>query len=249
MREKIEKLPIENIVPNRSQPRLDFYDESIKGLAESIRENGLLQPVSVRKMDDHYELIAGERRLRACQMLGREEIEAIIYEMSDEKSANLALVENLQREDLNAVEQAMAMKHIMEHEHLTQNELAARLGYRQSTVANKIRLLKLPEYIKHAVSTGEITERHARALLKVDEQKLRDVFDVIVERGYNVSRTEEYIEALGARKHRKGVSANVKIGVNTIKQSYELCRASGLDADMKVTEYDDEVKIVIRMKK
>ncbi|MBR3006440.1 MAG: ParB/RepB/Spo0J family partition protein, partial [Erysipelotrichaceae bacterium] len=170
-------------------------------------------------------------------------------ESSDEESANLALIENLQREDLNAIEQAMAMRRIMSSEGLTQNELAKRLGYRQSTVANKLRLLKLPEYIKQAISHGTITERHARALLNVPEDKLEEVYLTITNRQYNVSKTEEYIRELTQTHHSKGVSNNLKIGVNTIKEAYELCKKSGIDADLKVTEYDDNVKIVIRMKK
>ncbi|MBQ1478254.1 MAG: nucleoid occlusion protein, partial [Erysipelotrichaceae bacterium] len=122
-------------------------------------------------------------------------------------------------------------------------------GYRQSTVANKLRLLRLPDYVKKGLSEGKITERHARALLKVDESRLEEVYDTITKRGYNVSKTEEYIEALSATSHRKGVSANLRIGINTIRQAYDLCRTSGIDADMQVTEYEDNVKIVIRMKK
>ena len=246
---EVERIRCDKIVPNRSQPRLDFYDDSIEGLAESIKANGLLQPITVRKIDDHYELIAGERRYRACVKNGMEEIDAIVLDKSDEESARLALIENLQREDLNAVEQAMAMRLIMEDEGLTQTELAERLGYRQSTVANKLRLLRLPDYVKKGLSEGKITERHARALLKVDESRLEEVYDTITKRGYNVSKTEEYIEALSATSHRKGVSANLRIGINTIRQAYDLCRTSGIDADMQVTEYEDNVKIVIRMKK
>ena len=169
MKKEIVRIKLNKIIPNKNQPRLDFYDDSIKGLAESIKQNGLLQPVTVRKNGDKYELIAGERRYRASLLNGASDIEAIIMESSDEESANLALIENLQREDLNAIEQAMAMRRIMSSEGLTQNELAKRLGYRQSTVANKLRLLKLPEYIKQAISHGTITERHARALLNVPE--------------------------------------------------------------------------------
>ena len=222
MKKEIVRIKLNKIIPNKNQPRLDFYDDSIKGLAESIKQNGLLQPVTVR---------------------------AIIMESSDEESANLALIENLQREDLNAIEQAMAMRRIMSSEGLTQNELAKRLGYRQSTVANKLRLLKLPEYIKQAISHGTITERHARALLNVPEDKLEEVYLTITNRQYNVSKTEEYIRELTQTHHSKGVSNNLKIGVNTIKEAYELCKKSGIDADLKVTEYDDNVKIVIRMKK
>ena len=247
---EVIKIKTELIIPNRSQPRLDFFDESLKGLAESIKANGLLQPITVRKIDDKYELIAGERRYRACLLNGEEEIEAIILDKSDEESANLALVENLQREDLNAIEQAMAMKHIMEHEKLTQNELAQRLGYKQSTVANKLRLLKLPEYIKHGISDGSITERHARALLKVDKDILEDVYMTIINKKYNVSKTEEYISALNETNiHRKGVSNNLQIGINTIKQAYDLCKNSGIDADYNLTEYEDIIKITIKLVK
>lgn len=249
MREVI-KIKTNLIDPNRNQPRLEFFDESLEGLAESIRENGLLQPITVRKINDRYELIAGERRFRACLLNGYEEIDAIVLEKSDEESANLALVENLQREDLNAIEQAKAMKHIMEYEHLTQTELAKRLGYKQSTIANKIRLLQLPEYIKHGISDGSITERHARALLKVERDKLEDVYLTIINRKYNVSKTEEYINALNeTSSHRKGVSSNLQIGINTIKQAYDLCRNSGIDADYNVTEYDDTIKITIKLVK
>jgi len=249
MKKEIVRIKLNKIIPNKNQPRLDFYDDSIKGLAESIKQNGLLQPITVRKNGDKFELIAGERRYRASLLNGASDIEAIIMESTDDESANLALVENLQREDLNAIEQAMAMRRIMTAEGLTQNELAQRLGYRQSTVANKLRLLKLPEYIKQAISHGTITERHARALLNVPEDKLEEVYLTITNRQYNVSKTEEYIRELTEKHHSKGVSGNLQIGVNTIKEAYELCRKSGIDADLKVTEYDDNVKIVIRMKK
>ena len=126
---------------------------------------------------------------------------------------------------------------------------AERLGYKQSTVANKLRLLKLPDYIKKAISTGTITERHARALLNVPEEKLEEVYLTIVNRKYNVSKTEEYIKELTEAHKRKGVSSNLRIGVNTIREAYELCKRSGIDSDMQVTEYEDNVKIVIRMKK
>ena len=127
--------------------------------------------------------------------------------------------------------------------------MADRLGYRQSTVANKLRLLKLPEYIKKAISQDVITERHARALLNVPSDQLREIYDTIVKRNYTVSKTEEYVRELGAKHKRKGVSNNLKIGINTIKQAYELCKKSGIDSDINVTEYEDNVKIVIRMKK
>lgn len=248
MREVIE-IAIDDIVPNRAQPRLDFNDESLDSLALSIKENGLLQPITVRKIADKYELIAGERRLRACKLNGQESISAIVLDCDDQASGNLALIENIQREDLNVLDQAKAMVYLMKYNHLTQQELAKQLGYKQSTVANKIRLLKLPDYILDALSKNIITERHARALLSVDEDRLKEVFDVIVSRGYNVSKTEEYIKKLGIKQHSKGVSSNVRIGINTFKETYELCKKSGIDADLKISEYDDRVKLVITLKK
>ena len=250
MRE-VNILNINENKPNRSQPRLDFDDESIKALSSSIKENGLIHPIVVRKMDDGYEIIAGERRFRASSMLGKDTIEAIIIDSDDNESANLALIENMQREDLSAIEEALAIEKIMKTNHITQFEIAKKLGYKQSTIANKLRLLKLPDYIKLAVSRNEITERHARALLKVPEDKLEEVFNTIVERGYNVRKTEEYIKALNDKDKNKvkAVSASVRLGINTIKQSYDLCRKTGLDADYQVTEYEDEVKVTIRFKK
>ena len=247
---EIVNIDIDKIVPNKSQPRLEFYDDTVKSLALSIKENGLLQPISVRKLDDKYELIAGERRYRACLYNGDKQIRAIIYDMSDEESATLSLIENIQRENLNAIEQAMAMARIMKNEEITQNELADRLGYKQSTVANKLRLLKLPDYVKNALSHGQISERHARALLKVPEDRLKEVFNTIIERDYNVSKTEEYIkELLETNKHSLGISSNVQIGINTINKAYDMVKKSGIDADYQVTEYGDNVKITIRFKK
>lgn len=246
---EIVKIKIDKIVPNKSQPRLEFYDDSIKGLADSIKENGLLQPISVRKVGSKYELIAGERRFRACQLIGRKEIEAIIYDKSDEESAKLALVENIQREDLNAIEQALAMQRIMRQERLTQEELAELLGYKQSTVANKVRLLKLPDYIKNAVSHGQISERHARAMINVPEEQLEEVFMTVTNRKYNVAKTEEYIREIMNRKKNRGVSHNVQIALNTFKQAYDMCRKAGVDCDFNTTDYDDNLKITIRIKK
>jgi len=246
---EIVKIKVDKIVPNKAQPRLDFYDESIQGLADSIAENGLLQPISVRKVNNKYELIAGERRYRACLLNGLKEVDAIVYELNDDQSAKLALIENIQREDLNAIEQALAMKRIMASENLTQDELAERLGYKQSTVANKIRLLKLPEYVKNAISRGMITERHARALLKVPEERLEEVFMTITNRKYNVSKTEEYISSLLEKKKSKGISGSAQLALNTFKQAYDMCRKAGIDADFQTTDYEDSLKITIKIKK
>lgn len=246
---EVVKININRIIPNKSQPRLEFYDESIEGLAESIKENGLLQPISVRRNGENYELIAGERRFRAHQLIGKEEIDAIVLDKNDDESAKLALIENIQRENLNAIETAMAMKKIMDDEDLTQDELASRLGYKQSTVANKLRLLKLPDYIKNAVSHGVITERHARAMLKVPTDRLEEVYGVISERKYNVAKTEEYIKNLFENKKIKGVGGSALIALNTFKKDYEMCKKMGFDVDLNTTEYEDYIKVTIKIKK
>lgn len=246
---EVVKIQLSKIKPNKNQPRLEFDDDSIEGLATSIKEAGLLQPITVRKVKNGYELIAGERRYRACLLNGQKTIDAIVLEKDDDESANLALIENIQREDLNAIEQAMAMQRLMNQEDITQNELAKKLGYKQSTVANKIRLLKLPDYIKQAIADGLITERHARALLKVKKENLKEVFDVVIKKRYTVSKTEEYIKALTNKTRNRGIGANAKVGINTIEKAFDLCKKSGIDADMFVTEYQDEIKITIKIKK
>jgi len=246
---EIVKIELKKIKPNINQPRLDFNDESIKGLASSIKEAGLLQPITVRKCKSGYELIAGERRYRACLLNKMKEIDAIVLDKSDDESANLALIENMQREDLNAIEQAMAIQKLMRIEDLTQSELAQRLGYRQSTVANKIRLLKLPDYVKNGISEGVITERHARALLKVKPDHLKEAYDQIVEKNYTVSKTEEYVRSLNEKSKTRGISGNVKIGLNTFEEAFKMCKNLGLDGEYYVTEYENDVKITIKFKK
>ncbi len=248
---EIREIDIEKIIPNRNQPRLEFSEDSIKYLADSIMENGLIQPITVRPYRDRYEIIAGERRYRAYKTLGYETIPAIIADKDDNESANLALIENTQRENLNAIEEALAILKMMETQKKTQIEIARELGYNQSTVANKLRLLKLPEYIRDAIAGGEITERHGRALLNVDPDKQKDAFETIVRRGYNVKKTEEYLKALKTKdeRHFKPVSSSVKLGINTLKDAYELCRQSGLDVSWNETDYQNEVKVTIRFNK
>ena len=248
---EIVRLKIKDIENESSVKRLDFYDESIIRLAESIKNDGLLTPITVyRKDNGKYELVMGERRLRASKYLEYEEIDAIVLsEKNKEESSRLALIENLQRQDLNAIDVARGMQKIMDEENITQAELARRLGYKQSTVANKIGLLRLPEDGQKAIIDGTITERHARALLKVDEDKIEDVFLVIVNRKYNVAKSEEYIKSLGNKSHIKGVGASAAIALNTFKKTYEDCKKVGIDIDLNTREYDDYVKIEIKIKK
>ena len=168
--EKIEQVNIELIKPNKYQPRTVFSEEKIEELARTIHTHGVIQPIVIRKCGDwNYEIIAGERRYRAMKKLGWSEVPAIIRELDDKETASIALIENLQREELTAIEEAYAYEKLLELHALTQEALAQRLGKGQSTVANKLRLLKLPEEIKNAILTKEISERHARALIPVKD--------------------------------------------------------------------------------
>ena len=248
---EIINLKLDDIVYNKSDERPDFYDESIERLASSIKNDGLLSPITVCKREDgKYDLLFGERRYKAYKLLEYEQIEAIVVDSNDTKEANkLALIENLQRQDVNAIDVALGMKQIMDDENISQAELAKRLGYKQSTVANKIRLLKLPEYVQNAVRQGILSERHARALLKVDEDKLEDVYLVIINRKYNVAKTEDYIKTLSKQSHIKAVGASAQIALNTFKKTFENCKRASVDLDFNTREYEDYIKIEIKIKK
>lgn len=249
---KVEEIMIEQIYPNRNQPRLSFYDNSLDELAKSIKESGLIQPITLRTIGiDKYEIIAGERRFRAFKKLGLKTIPAIILDKNEKESADLALIENIQREELSAIEEAKAIEHILKTHKMTQSKLAKRLGYQQSTLANKLRLLKLPNSIKEDIANKKLSERHARALLKLTSSEQLEIAKLILDKGLTVKETEDYIKNYKERHltHNKGVTSNIKIGINTIKQAYELCAKSGLDVSLNVVEYDKDVKLVIRFRK
>lgn len=165
--DEVKHIPVNNIIPSPYQPRTVFDDERIDELCQTIRTHGVIQPIVVRVRNNTFELIAGERRLRAVKKLGMDTIPAIIREFNDSQAASIALIENLQREGLTAIEEASAYQQLMEMHHLTQESLAQRLGKSQSTIANKIRLLNLSEPVKQALMDRSITERHARALLSL----------------------------------------------------------------------------------
>lgn len=243
-------LPIETIVPNPYQPRSTFNDEKILELAHSIKENGLIQPILVRQVDDHYEIIAGERRYRAMMSIGYTAVPVVLSEANDSKSATLALIENIQREDLNVVEEAIALKEILKTQNLTQKELAIQIGKSQSSIANKIRLLELPENVLGALATKTITERHARAMIGMDVEKTNDVLDKVIKDKLNVKQTETLIDKPKKRKPMtKGFSQNIQIGINTIKQAVGMVEKLGMSIDQKVDETEDEVIVTITFKK
>ena len=171
---QILNVPIEDIIPNRFQPRLNFDESSLQELASSIKEHGIIQPLVLRRLGDKYEIIAGERRYKASKIAGLTTVPAIISEMDDKKSAEVAIVENVQRKDLSAIEEAKSYKSLLDKGYLTQEELAKKMGLSQSAISNKLRLLSLSENVQNALMEGKISERHARSLLQVDSFEEQD---------------------------------------------------------------------------
>lgn len=256
--DEIHKLPISSIVPNRFQPRSIFDNEKIEELALTIETHGIIQPIVVREIHDgQFEIIAGERRYRAISKLGWDKIPAIINNLSDTETASVALIENLQREELSPIEEAVAYSKLIELHQLTQEGLANRLGIGQSTVANKIRLLKLPQVVQNAVMQKAITERHARSLIPLkDPEKQAKLVEEIIDKGLNVKQTEERVNKLLSadedkkpRAIRKAFSKDMRIAVNTIRQSMSMVKDNGINLDSEETEFDDFYQITIRIPK
>jgi ParB family chromosome partitioning protein len=255
--EEIKKIPIDHIVPNRFQPRTIFDEEKIEELARTIHIHGIIQPIVVREFAiDQYEIIAGERRFRAMKKLGWTEAPAIIKNLSDTETASVALIENLQREELSPIEEAMAYGKLLELHNLTQEALAQRLGKGQSTVANKLRLLKLPQPIQEALLNKIITERHARALIPLKEpEKQVALLAEIIEKNFNVKQTEERVAKMLEQKNekpkpkRKAFSKDMRIAVNTIRQSLSMVTDSGINLDAEEEEFDEFYQFTIRIPK
>jgi|SRR5690625_432550 len=255
--DEIIQLPVNEIIPNRYQPREIFNDEKIQELAQTIRTHGMIQPIIVRKLeDDRYELIAGERRWRAIQFLEWENIPAIIRDMTDTETASVALIENLQREELTVIEEANAYQQLIEMHSLTQEALAQRLGKSQSTIANKIRLLKLPQPVQQALLDQTITERHARALTRLkDEETQLKILEKIINEQLNVRQTEEAIESLFKPKKTrqkpqlKGFSKDIRIAMNTIRQSLSMVSETGIDVETDEEDHEDYYQFTIRIPK
>ena len=201
---KFFSCPIEEIRPNKSQPRKTFTHDKLEELAASIREKGIIQPLVVLRKSDHYELIAGERRWRAAQKAGLREVPVVIQDVSEDTALEMALIENIQREDLNAVEEAEAYHALIERFDLSQEELAKRVGKDRSTVANSMRLLKLPAEIKLDVIEDRLSMGHARALLTLDDPgQMRDAREAIIRRKLTVRATESLVKDLKANKVAK----------------------------------------------
>lgn len=251
---KVVEVYIEDIISNRHQPRTDLNDD-ITGLAESIAQNGILQPLSVRKKDGMYELIAGERRLRAAKFCGLDVVPCIIHEVSDRHSAILALVENIQHQDLSFFDEATAIEYLITHYGMTQEDAAAKLGRAQSTIANKLRLLRLTERERELIINYGLTERHARSLLRLGSSDDRlFILEKIIKNNLNVDRSEHLIdEFIGIQrnkasyKKRSAVFQNVKMFVNTINKAVETMQASGICADSQKIQNKEYIEYRVRI--
>ena len=257
--------PVEQIIPNPNQPRKTFKDESLTELAESIRTFGVIQPIQVRKVDNElYELVSGERRLRASKLAGIQEIPAMEVTISDKDSAVIAIIENVQREDLSFFEEAESYRQLIKYYDMTQEQVAALIGKSQSFVANKIRLLKLDDRVIQAVKTNQLSERHARALLKIpDEAIQREVIEQIHKQDLNVKKTEALVEKVReevmtnnydekitpGKKARVKSFINAQIYINTIKSAFKVVKENKRSAKYKETEKDDRIVITITIPK
>lgn len=253
---KLTRLPVDKILPNPSQPRKAFDPAELEGLAQSIRENGLLQPVTVRRDEGGYTLIAGERRLRACKLAGLKEIPALVTDRGPADSAVLALLENLQRKDLDLFEQANALVNLLREWEITQQEAARRLGMSQSALANKIRLLKLTPEEQGEILEHGLTERHARALLRLDDCSLRQrVLATVIQRQLNVAQTEALVAAAGAppkapsKAKRTFVAKDVRLFINTIDHAVDAMKTAGIPAKAERTETEDYFECTVRIPK
>lgn len=250
-------VPINCVYPNPFQPRHFFDQKALTELSISIKSVGVLQPISVRQcLGENYELIAGERRLRAAKLAGLSHIPAIIYDISDDDSAIIALLENLQRADLSFMEEAEGYLKLIEYHNMTQEEIAKKVGKNQSTIANKLRILKLPEQVKKLLISSKLTERHARALLKLETEKAQlNVLNKVIKNSLNVSQTEELISKMleksdpQKKKHFYAGFKSVQVVVNTIRQSVHMIKNAGMEASLKERIYDEYAEYTIRIKK
>lgn len=246
---------------NPFQPRKTFNDHTLDELSQSIKEYGVIQPILIRQNEDRYELIAGERRFRAAKLAGLEFIPAIIKDLTLQDTAEIAMVENLQREDLNFLEEAEGYQVLLSTFGLTQEELARRVGKSQSTIANKLRLLKLPDSVRNEISQDLITERHARALLKLpDEQHQIDAIRTIKTKEMTVRQAEEYIEqtlsdisqeisAATPKQRIIKIFKDIRIFINTIHNVVNEMRKAGLDIKVKETTDADYINIHLQIPK
>lgn len=253
---QIQFLPHDLIKPNPQQPRVRFDYTELEGLACSIRANGILQPINVRTLENgEFELISGERRLRAARMIGMTKIPCMVMNATDQQSALFALIENVQRENLDFFEEAVAIERLMTEYGLSQDEIAEKLGKAPSTLSNKLRLLRLPDEIRDKISYAGLSERHARALLTLPDNNTRKrVLDIVIERHLTVAETERLIADVhrrrkGARKPQTKAYKDMRIFLNTLNHAVDIIRKAGIEADTAKSETDEYFEYVIRISK
>ena len=254
---RVQYIPLGRIRPNPQQPRRSFDEEGLAELAASIRSCGILQPLTVRRAGDGYELVAGERRLRAARIAGLREVPCLVAQVGEEDSALLALMENLQRRDLDCWEEAQANARLISRYGLSQEEAARRLGRAQPTVANKLRLLRLPEDVRALLRENGLTERHARALLRLQDPEVqRRAAGDMVRRGMNVAQAEAYVEKLlqsdqvtPPRGRSTYIIKDVRLFLNSVDRGLHLMRQAGVDAGWNRQDTDREILLTIRIPK
>lgn len=254
---RVQYIPLGRIRPNPQQPRRSFDEEGLAELAASIRSCGILQPLTVRRAGEGYELVAGERRLRAARIAGLREVPCLVAQVGEEDSALLALMENLQRRDLDCWEEAQAIARLISRYGLSQEEAARRLGRAQPTVANKLRLLRLPEDVRALLRENGLTERHARALLRLQDPEVqRRAAGDMVRRGMNVAQAEAYVEKLlqsaqvtPPRGRSTYIIKDVRLFLNSVDRGLHLMRQAGVDAGWNRQDTDRETLLTIRIPK
>ena len=256
MSKEILKINVNDIIPNTYQPRRFFDEVALIELSQSIKEHGIIQPLTVRKRGDIYELVAGERRLRAAKLASLGEVPCTLVDITDTQSAQIALLENLQREDLNYIEEAEAYYNLMNDHNFTQEEIASKMGKKQSTVANKLRLLKLSPRVRCLCLENSLTERHARALLSVTDEKLQlKIIEKVIKNGLNVKKTEELInkellklagKSLNSKNKNVKAVFPAKLYVNTIKQVFD---KFNIPANYKFNESEEYIQITVNIPK
>lgn len=250
---KIIDISVNLIRPNPNQPRQYFDSSQLTSLAKSISQDGIIQPLTVRKVNNYFELISGERRLRAAKLAGLRSVPCIVVDITDERSAVLALIENIQRSDLNFFEEAEAISVLIQEYGMTQEDAAIRLGMAQSTIANKLRLLKLSSIEKKMIISNNLSERHARALLKVNsEEKRSQVLTYIIDNNLTVNAAEKYISSLeteekikASYKKRSPVLRDVKLFFNTVDKAVNVMKLAGVDAQVKKKHHDGLIEYTI----
>jgi ParB family chromosome partitioning protein len=243
-------LPVRSIRPNPAQPRKIFREEALDELADSIRQHGILQPLSVRRAGNSYELISGERRLRAAELAGLTDVPCILMSMDDRISGFVALVENLQRQDLDFIEEALGIRRLLDCHGMSQEQAARLLGKSQSAVANKLRLLRHSPQVLDALRETGLTERHARAMLKLqNEGEKLAAIAVIQKQDMTVARAEKYIESLLAEKSPGKPRANVGAFLNNLTQSLAKIQSCGIGAVSERRETEDQIVVTITIPK